>query len=159
MAVAAIPDEINRHIEAVLALSKRDVLLRILREADLCFQLEQVTTAAVLAGVALEELSLLKPQGSSDQQQEILEVWRELRDRAAHIPGDNAQVDKEAVKAMITAVKTLIQQVERPHDESTSYPLTEDALIKIRGKYAFVRTSVDEFLKRKQDDLELEDHK
>jgi hypothetical protein len=159
MALAAIPDEINRHIEAVLALSRREVLLRILREADRCLQSEQVTAAAVLAGVALEEVCLLSGQSASDQQQETLEEWREMRDRAAHTSSADADLDKEAAKAMIDGVRALIEQAHSPQGKSTSFRLTEKALSKTRGKYAFVPTSVDEFLERKHADLDLEDRK
>lgn len=42
---------------------------------------------------------------------------------------------------------------QKPQNE---LPL-KDALTRIRGKYAFVQTSVDKFLQRKHEDLELED--
>ncbi len=56
MALAAIPDEINRHFEAALVLSKRDVLLRVLREAELCLQAKALAAATILAAVVLERL-------------------------------------------------------------------------------------------------------
>lgn len=125
MAVAAIPDEINRRIEAVLALSKRDVLLRILAEADLCLQLEQVTAAAVLAGVALEEAFLLTDQNAADQQQDMPQGWREMPHRAAHPSVGEAELDKKAVKAMIAGVRASIKEVDRQQNKAMSFRLTD----------------------------------
>jgi hypothetical protein len=139
MALAAIPDEINRHIEAVLVLSKRDVLLKVLREADLCLQFEHLPAATVLAGVVLEEASLLVTPDTLDQQQGHVEIWRELRNRTAHLVPGRAELDKEEVKAMLTGVRTLLEQIDRPRGRSISLRPVEDALTKIRGKYAFVR--------------------
>ena len=157
--MAAIPDEINRHVEAVVALSKRDVLLRMLREADVCFQSEQLTAAAVLAGVALKEISLMMDQDAFNRQKETFEAWRKMRDRAAHVSPGKAHLDRGAVEAIIAGVKGLPDQVDRPKGKSTSSRFAEEALKTTRGKYAFVGTSVDEFLRRKREDLDLEEHK
>ncbi len=158
MALARIPDEINRHIEAVLALSKRDVLLKVLRQAEFCLQSEQPTAAAVLAGVALDELSLTLGQGASEQQH-FLNVWRELRDQAAHPSPGAAQPDTGALKTMITGIRDLIEQVGILQSKATPLPIAEDTLTKIRGKYEFVPTSVDTFLERKREDLDLENRR
>jgi hypothetical protein len=159
MALAAIPDEINRHFEAALALSKRDILTRLLREADLCLQFEQLTAATALAGVALEETSLLVGPDALVEQEPRIDIWREMRNRAAHALPGRADLDKEKVKAMLTGVRTLLERIDRPPDGSSSFRPVEDALTKTRGKYASVGTSVDEFLKRKYDDLEREARK
>jgi hypothetical protein len=159
MALAAIPDEINRHFAAVLVLSKRDILTRVLREADLCLQFEQLTAATALAGVALEEASLLAGPDALVEQEPRVEIWREMRNRAAHALPGRGGLDKEEVKAMLTGVRTLLAQIDRPSARSSSFRPVEDALTKTRGKYAFVGTSVDEFLKRKYDDLEREARK
>ena len=152
MAIAAIPEEINRHIEAVLVLSKRDVLLRVLREADLCLQLEDFRAAIVLAGVALEEALLLVALKASDEEASVVEIWREMRNQAVHSSLDRAESRTEEVKAMLTGVGALLEKIARPRSRPA-----EDALAKTRGKYAFVGTSVDKFLKHKHDDLEIED--
>jgi hypothetical protein len=159
MALAAIPDDINRHIEAVLVLSKRDVLLKVLREADLCLQFEHLAAATLLAGVVLEETSLLVSPDALGQLQRHVEIWREMRNRAAHPLPRRAELDTEEVKAMLTGIRTLLEQIDRQQGKPTSFRAVEDALAKIRGKYTFVGTSVDEFLKRKHDDLELEAQK
>ncbi len=151
MAISSIPEEINRHIEAVLVLSKRDLLLRVLREAELCLQLEDLTAATVLAGVALDEACLLVAPNASDEQGAYLEIWREMHNRAVHPSLDRAAPGKEEVKAMLTGIRSLLEQIATPESRPA-----EDALAETRGKYAFVATSVEQFLKRKHDDLELE---
>jgi hypothetical protein len=159
MALTAIPDDINRHIEAVLVLSKRDVLFKVLREADFCLQFEHLAAATVLAGVVLEEASLLVSPDALEEQQRHVEIWRELRNRTAHLVPGRAELEKEEVKAMLTGLRTLLEQIDRPPRRPTLFRPVEDALTKTRGKYVFVGTSVDEFLKRKHDDLELEAQK
>jgi hypothetical protein len=156
MALAAIPDEINRHIEAVLNSFKRDVLLNVLSEAGLCPQFGHLAAATVLAGVALEEASLIFGPDALDGQKAHIEIWREMRNRAAHPMLGRAELDTEEVKAMLAEVRALLDQIDRPHGRSTPFRLVEPSLEEIRGKYASVQTSVDEFLKRKRDDLEFE---
>jgi hypothetical protein len=51
----------------------------------------------------------------------------------------------------------LDQPEEKSQIGSSSVPSVEDTLTQVRGKYAFVQTSVDEFLKCKHEDLDLED--
>jgi len=150
---AAISDEINRHIEAVVVLSKRDILLRLLREAELCMRLEQVATAAILAGIALEELYLLGDPGIL-RHRERLEAWRELRNRATDPASGGQEMDPDIVSAMLRGIRALLDQMDVP--QSTPSPHMESGFTAIRGKYAFVPTTVDDFLKRKRQDLELE---
>ena len=158
MALAAIPDEINRHFEAALVLSNRDVLLRVLDEAELCLRSEALAAATIIAAVVLEEASLLNP-AVLDEEQDNVKIWREMRNRAAHPSGARPELNAEQVKRMVTSIRAMLRQTDRPHAGSSSLPSIEDALKRTRGKYAFVETSVDEFLKRKHQGLELEDQK
>ena len=64
--------------------SKRDILLPLLHEAELCLQLKAVRAAVVLAGVLLEEASQLGHPKLLEQQEDSLNVWRDIRDRAAY---------------------------------------------------------------------------
>jgi hypothetical protein len=158
MALAAIPEEINRHFEAVVVLSKRDVLLRLLHEAELCLQSQALSAATIIAAVVLEEASLLNP-GALDEEQDNVKVWREMRNRAAHPSGTGTELKAEQVKRMVTGIRAMLRHADRPDAGSSSLPSIEDTLKITRGKYAFVETSVDEFLKRKHQELELEDQK
>ena len=56
MAQGAISDKINRHVEAVFALAKREILRRLVSEAELCIEFDQISAAAILAGIELKEL-------------------------------------------------------------------------------------------------------
>jgi hypothetical protein len=157
MAIAAIPDEVAKHFEIALALSRRDVLLRFLQEAEVLIRSGQLAFAAVLAGVVLDEATRFLPPAAITAEGQI-NVWREMRNRAAH-PG-STELTIEQVKAMVAGIRGMLNQAdEKSQLESSSLPPVEDALAQIRGKYAFVQTSVDEFLKRKREDLDLEDRK
>ena len=159
MALAAIPDEIGRHIEAALVLSKREVLLRVLHEAELCLRVNQLAIATVLAGIVLEEASLLLDPHVLDEARDNAKAWREMRDRAAHPSPGRPELDAEQVNAMLAGVRAMLDKADVSQPRSTGLPLIEEVLTKTRGKYAFVKTSVDEFLKRKHEELELEDQK
>ncbi len=153
MAQSAISGEINRHVEAVLALSKREILLRLLREAELCIELEQVSAAAILAGIAVEELHRFSDLSVLRQHEQSFDVWRDLRNRAAHPASDRLEMDAKLVAEMVSGIRILLDQIDTTQNR---YPNFGEHLTKIRGKYAFVPTSVDDFLKRKREDLERE---
>lgn len=121
MAQSAISDEINRHVEAVLVLSKRDVLWRLLREAELCVELEQVSAAAILAGIALEEISLSGDPNILRQYEQSLQAWRDLRNRAAHPASQEQGVDPKAVAAMLTGIRAILGRIEAPQDSGSSF--------------------------------------
>jgi hypothetical protein len=157
MAQGAISDQINRHVEAVLALSKRDILWRLVNEAERCVELDQTSAALILAGIALEELSSLSDRSTIEPGRQNLEAWRELRDRASHPASGEYKVDSKAVAAMVTGIRAILDQIEGLRDRPPSFALSDTELTNIRGKYAFVATSVDDFLKRKREDLEPED--
>jgi hypothetical protein len=156
MSFAAIPEEISRHLEAVLLLLKRDVLLRVIQQADLCLEQGQVTAGAVLAGVALEEASLVAGSDFLQKPEIDLTTWRQVRDRATRGSQGQAELSAAEVRSMLLGLRTLLAQIGNPKERSTSMQSVEDALKRTRGKYAFVETSVDAFLKRKHADLDLE---
>jgi hypothetical protein len=158
MALLAIPDEINRHFEAALLLSKREVLLRVLHEAELCLRNDQLAAAAILAGIVLEESYPLIPL-ALDEQKDNVRVWREVRNRAAHPSPVRSGLAAEQVRAMVKGIGAMLDKAERTQARSAPLRSLEDSLTKARGKYAFVKTSVDEFLKRKHEELDLEDGK
>lgn len=159
MAQGAISDEINRHFEAALALSRRDFLRRLISEAELCIKFDQASAAAILAGIALEELSSLSDLTVVQTREPRLEAWRELRNRAAHPAAREHEVDRKAVAAMVTEIRALLDEIDRPHATLRSSTLSQNALTSIRGKYVFVPTSVEDFLRRKREDIELENCK
>ena len=65
-------------------------------------------------------------------------------------------VEKNQVQAVIRRLRFSLEQMEKPEHESQSVQPMAEVLAETRGKYAFVNTSVDEFIRRKRDDLDLE---
>lgn len=157
MAQGTISNAINRHVEAVLVLSKHDILWRLITEAELCVQLKQVNAAAILAGIALEELSSSGEPNIVRQSAGRIEAWRGLRNQAAHATSSQ-NVDAEGVAAMVSGLRMILNQTEGIRGNPQSAAHSEAAAITIRGKYAFVPTSVDDFLKRKREDIDFENH-
>lgn len=113
MALAAIPDEISQHIEAALALSKRDVLLRILDEAEVCLRSEALAAAAILAAVILEEVSVLN-LGVLEEEQNNIKIWREMRNHAVHASGGRAELTAGQVERMVTGIRSMLSRTGTP---------------------------------------------
>ena len=156
MAQRAIPEEINRHFEAALALLRRDLLRRLVNEAELCIKFGQATAAAILAGIALEELSSLSAQEATQTLEPSFKALRELLSRSGHTTERAQKVDRKVVASMVAVLRTLLNELDRP-DVTLRNPATRsNALASIRGKYAFVPTSVEDFLSRKREDTDLE---
>lgn len=88
------------------------------------------------------------------------DAGRRLRDEAAHAP---MSPDAEEVRRMLQAIREILlsgtaaetaPQAPGPRRASASH-IAQDR----KGKYARVRTSSDEFMKRKREEVELEDRK
>lgn len=156
MAVLATSDQINRHLEAALALSKRDILARLLHQAELCLELHDARTAVIVAGVALEELHLFGYQDLDRRHRPNLDMWRKLRDRATQVSPAERHLDEQSVREMLAGLHELLAKLDPPQIENGSFRHSENLLSNIRGKYANVPTSVEGFLNRKRDDLDLE---
>jgi hypothetical protein len=159
MAQGAISEKINRHVEAVLALSKREILWELVREAELCVEFDQTSAAAILAGIALEKLVSGSYSNMAQQGEQTVQAWRQLRNRAAHPASLASDVDPAAVAAMVMGIRGMLDQIEESQDGPQSSPSADNPLTRIRGKYAFVPTSVEDFLKRKREDVNFENHR
>ena len=83
--------------------------------------------------------------------------WRVLRDRAAHPAAYGQEVDRKAVAAMVLATRTLLDGMDQPPAALVGSDRPYDEFTSIRGKYVFVPTSVEHFLRRKREDMALED--
>lgn len=149
-------DEINRHFEAALALSRLDFLCQLVSEAELCIKFDQASAAAILAGIALEELSSSRDLKFVQTSEPSLQAWRQIRNRAAHpaVPGN--EEDRKAVAEMVKGIRAILDEIDRPDVTLRRSMLSGNALMSVKGKYAFVPTSVEDFLKRKREDVELE---
>ena len=109
--------------------------------------------AATLTAIALEGIYLLTDPSIFSAHEPALEAWRELR--AAHQVAGAQDIEPEAVIAMLTGIHSC-QQIDVSQGRQRPASRSQSRFAEIRGKYAFVPTSVDEFLKRKRENLELE---
>ena len=154
MAQGAISDEINRHLEAVLSLSRLGFIRQLVSEAELCIDFDQTSAAVILAGIALEELSSSRDQTIIRALDPKLQDWRELRNRSAHPAIRGQGVDRKAVAAMVSAIRRLLDEIGTP--DIPIQRSISNALTRIRGMYASVPTSVEDFLRGKREDIDLE---
>ncbi len=106
----------------------------------------------------LEEATRLLPPDAVFNEKDQVNVWREMRNRAAHSGGtQESALRVEEVQAMVDGIRRMLSRADEKAETTFHAPSLSDALTRVRGKYAFVQTSVDEFLKRKHDDQELEE--
>lgn len=156
MAQGALSAEINRHLEAALTLSRIDFVRQLVSEAELCIEFDQTSAAAILAGIALEELSSSRDKTVIQAIEPNIHGWRELRNRAAHPATSGQEGERAAVAAMVTGIRDLLSDIEKPDVAVGSSMHVLNALTSVPGKYVFVPTSVDDFLRRKREDTDLE---
>lgn len=156
VAQGAISDEINRHLEAALSLSRLAFIRQLVREAELCIGFDQIGAAVILAGIALEELSSSRDERVVEALEPKLHDWRELRNRAAHPARSERELDRKAVANMVTTIGTLLNEIDSPNVPVRRSTPLQDALTSIQGKYVFVPTSVEDFLTRKREEIDLE---
>jgi hypothetical protein len=156
MAQGAISDEINRHLEAALSLSKLGFIRQLVSEAELCIDFDQTSAAVILAGIAVEELSSSRDQRVVQALEPKLQDWRELRNRSAHPATREQELDRKAVAAMVAALRTLLNEIGSPDLPVRKSTPPRNTLTTVRGKYVFVPTSVEDFLRRKREDTDLE---
>ncbi len=154
MAIAAIPEEISRHIDAVLVLSRKELLLKLLDEADNCLELGHLSAAAILGRVAAEEVNVLRDRSFSVEQQANIELVRQSSNQFA-LPCTIKDGKKDEVQLLLRAIRALIGDLSKTNSPPSNLQF-ERLVATTQGKYASVKTSVEDFLGRKREDLELE---
>ena len=160
MAHAAVAGEIEKHLELAFALSRREVFLKLILEAENLVRNGQILSAAIVAGLVLEEAVQSSPPRTRPEEDRV-HRWREMRNRAANPGADLAPaITLDHIEAMIGDIKVMLEQVGRTFRIGSGpfFP-PQDTPARIRGKYRFVNTSAEEFLKRKREDVTLEDRK
>lgn len=85
-----------------------------------------------------------------------LRDWRELRKRSAHPAAGGQELDRKAVAVMVMAIRTMLNGLDSSDSTVRRSTPMQNALTTIRGKYVFVPTSVEDFLRRKREDIDLE---
>jgi len=155
MAASHLAQEVTEHLEAAIQLSNRQVHLRFLNEAEALIALNLPAAAVMIAGVVLESiLTGLGAQGASEDQRR-LEKWFELRNSIAHAQGPAPTLGQ--AREMIEDVRrSLMREIKvGPHLATPEW--RAEAARQVRGKYKFVPTSTAEFIRRKSEELQLED--
>jgi hypothetical protein len=151
-----VPEEAASHLGAILLAFNRGISGSLLNEAEELAKLGQTMAAVLIAGTVLEYLergpaATLVPPGQRNE----INSWRRLRDQVAHGSADT--LTTEHVGRMIEGVRQIIMNQKMPTDSVGPFRTqATGAASALKGKYAHVRTSSDEFIKRKREELELE---
>jgi predicted DNA-binding protein (UPF0278 family) len=162
MALTAVPDEVAEHFEAALFLSQRNLYLRLLSEAELLAKSAQLNAAFLLAGIALEEITRFSVADVvTDEARNQINLWREIRNQSVHSGSpETTKLTAEQFNNFVRSIREMLDRAGASAQCRSKSPTPIDqSLIQTRGKYAFVKTSVEEFLKHKREDLEAEDPK
>jgi hypothetical protein len=157
MTSVLVPDEAAGHLGAIFLAFNREIFSGFLDEAEELAALGMAASAVLIAGTVLEyfERSPTAVLLPLEQRREI-GVWRQLRNQVAH--GSAGAPSVQQAQQVIDRARQILQThyvsggpVRRLHTEP-GHPLKT-----VKGKYACVRTSSDDFIKRKGEELELED--
>jgi hypothetical protein len=163
MTSVLVPDEAAGHLGAILLAFNREIFGSLLSEAEELAGLGQATSAVLVAGTVIEYLEksptaeLLSPT-----QRHEMEEWRRLRNQVAHgSPGD---LSPQQAQLMVTGIRGMLNSLhpaghprcstQVSNAGASAQPITPAS---IKGKYAHVPTSSDDFMRRKHAELELED--
>ncbi len=150
MAAPILSQEVAEHLEVAIHLSNRRLHLRFLHEAE-ALVASNLTAAVRVAGVVLESI---REEWESENGKR-LEKWFELRDCVAHaqVPAPTLDQAREMIGDLR---RSLMREIKVGPHVATSERRAEAAR-QVRGKYKFVPTSTAEFIRRKPEELQLED--
>lgn len=94
-------------------LSKQEVFVRFLQQADVLTESGQLITAAILAGIVLEETIRLLPFGTALGKKDQIDLWREMRNQAAHSEANRTSVlTTEQVREMVSGIRGMLHQTD-----------------------------------------------
>jgi hypothetical protein len=154
MAAHILPQEVAEHLEAAIHLSNRRVYLRFLDEAEALIAPKFPGAAILVAGVVLESIVAAgQEQGTPDDSQQM-ERWLELRNRIEHAGMPSPSMDD--AKEMVERVRGFLMRDIKVGPRLVPVKASAEAAEQLRGKYKFVSTSSDEFIRRKAEELRLE---
>lgn len=154
MAAHILPQEVAEHLEAAIHLSNRRVHLRFLDEAEALIALNLPAAAVLIAGVVLEAIVASDQQQVNPGELQQIEKWLELRNSTAHARTPSPAM--EQAREMVEGVRRSLNRGIKVGPSRV--PVTEPSELpeQLRGKYKFVSTSSEEFIRRKVDELRLE---
>lgn len=154
MAAPLLPQDVTEHLTAAIQLSNRHIQLRFLEEAETLLSFQFPAAAILVAGVVLEFLIPGQRQQANPDEQQQIEKWAKLRNDAAHPHGRRLTLEK--AKEMIAGVRQLLLRATGAGPQPALTASSNKTSGRVRGKYKFVRTSSEEFIARKADELRLE---
>jgi hypothetical protein len=157
MTSVLVPEEAASHLGAILLAFNREIFGSFLDEADELAELGQATSAVLIAGTVLEYFQR-SPTASvlPAEHRSKVAAWRQLRNQVAH--GAAGAISVKQARQVIDGIRQILMTHNVPGGrEHTLRPEANAAPHVIKGKYAHVPTSSDDFIKRKREDLELED--
>ena len=151
-----VPDEAVGHLGAILVAFNREIFGSFLDEADELAALGQVASAVLIVGTVLEYVERSPGGGSLPiEARSEIEGWRRLRSQVAH--GSAGALSVQQARQVIDGVRRILmtrdlseQSVPRLSPGAGAAPHA------VKGKYAHVPTSSADFIRRKGEDLELE---
>jgi hypothetical protein len=154
MASVLVPAEAAGHLGAILLAYNRQILVRFLDEADELARLNLSRSAILIAGAALEFFESTPSAGVlSTQERRNITQWRQLRNQVAHTA---VTPSLEQAQHMVDGIRRILADACAPGESIHHFRPLPDAVRTVKGKYAHLPTSSDDFIKRKRDDLELE---
>jgi hypothetical protein len=154
-----IPEEAANYLGAMLLSFNRDISGHLLDEAEKLASLGLTASAVIIAGTVLEyagrsPAGIILPAARKSE----LEGWRRLRDEVAH--DSPTRPDIEQVRRMLQGIREIVSFSATAAEPAPQSSGRDRAFAgQVKGKYAHVRTSADEFMKRKREEVELEDRK
>src|SRR5947209_8612228 len=151
MAAHSLPQEVAEHLEAAIHLSNRRVYLRLLDEAE-ALVTQNPGAVVMVASVVLESL-LVSGQSAVEDPQRI-QKWSALRNRVASSQVPAVSIDE--AREMVERVRLALLRESRLPPKPASETRAEVAAREVRGKYKFVPTNSEDFIRRKADELKLE---
>jgi len=156
MTSVLVPEEAASHLGAILLAFNREIFGSFLDEADELASLGLATSAVIIAGTVLEYFERSPSAGAPPpEHQSKIAAWRQLRNQAAH--GSAGAVSVQQAREVIDGVRYILSThldsrgaAPRVQPEVTISPRD------VKGKYAYVPTSSEDFMRRKREELELE---
>ncbi len=153
-----VPEDAASLLSAIVLAFNREISGSLLDEADELVKLGLATSAVLIAGTVLEYVES-GPVASAVPAEHRSEVaaWRQLRNQVAH--GSSGTVSVAEARRVIDGVRRILvtptvsgEPVAQSGSEASLLPHA------VKGKYAHVPTSSADFMRRKHEELELEDH-
>lgn len=156
MASVLVPDEAASHLGALLLTFNRQIFGSFLDEAEELAGMGLTNSAILIAGSVLEYFERTPAAGvlPPERRSQIAE-WRELRNQVAH--GSPVAIGVPQARQVIDGIRQILTTTCAPGEPGRRLYSQAGAARAVKGKYSHLPTSSVDFIRRKRDELELED--